>query len=1354
MLKRFGPGLAAVLVLASVASSAEEPPLALSPPQLRLPNALDLNFAEQPVTVPLSTPAPAGFDVVLNADGRVVGQVARDRKQVFLRASLKEGQPDVAFTLGRAGAPLGLANPVTIADGKWKPIADQPGDNGVDEYWDVTNGLVGVRIPKSLRANALPSIRVPTPVIGVQFPDGEWAGRPDFRAIVVPAWDSFNNVIKRVAWQFDSFKAEIVENGPERVTARITFGGKPDGTPLDVKNEARMRQACPYLTEPAEFAYEVTLYANEQVVGIRQLKGRPNDWVIDLNLFKPTPWRPDRWRTGNNHHYESHVVELEPGAPIEEGWTAGPGPAHQQGLQRWEWRGQGEGDLFSHDVWVEYSGSEGFGKNYLTHVNGKGTWLARTKGIPVWWPWNEVGHVLWAFARNGAPNAPVAGIMTGPCSQVTGCAPGDNPNGSLGFIQHIPSLCQENPYATCVYMENWRYDGVADKTKPLFGVKWGYTGQTGSFFLWLGTQKQNEPDIQKVGDDELGPVWSDWVRWVGGFVNIDDAITWDTNWPDPKTPGAAIEPAVLAGNQEHARKGEYMGSSSLIPFWQGKSDQEQLNAIDEFLKFQWTGLRNRVILSQHGGTYRNESLQWYTFDRHVAQASDALACFLSLGRTDQGGKLDLERWRKLKTLASCYFQQAFDEDRAMFWNDGVVMAHGGGSMTSDALSARMGIVRLFPEWPGSSRYSSRAVLAAEDELVRDIGRWGAQFTSVHYSSMAAITPMLAQLTALQWRSYEHPESSPDEYARDPRLRHFAMMTLNRMGVADPRHGNKRVPPVMGNAGPGWGIPALALLSGGFRHVDPQLASWCIDMWRENGSSHFLSPLLALFMDYDLKGAPYPFPPIASFPGYVTIHRMAPRTPNESAVYITNGSFFNQHREANEGGEVQIDALGRPIVTNPSSYNSPAMAHTVLRNVVGPDVPEWNKDGWYAQAEAWPVWNNYVLAWGAGKQGSFSRTRIDNETLKRQWTREVCLVHADDEYPVIVIRDRLNQPGTWIASFWILGEGPIGLPDGQTAELPRRELAQEITSTDTGGPALRQTAPLKPGVNSFRFSSPDWMKRLAKSCALNHITDLGPQTDVELHSINAGPIEAVVGRWVTPDAANRFGLEQGEGADDRQFVRLRFTGQEHVTVFTPYRRGQRPKDFAVSNSKDGILVAYTGADGKPRQIRVSAKNYDVSIDGRSIETWDFPEKVPTELYTGAHDLPYPGELNAWGSPWPHVEVKDGPAWANGVYEQIPPEYVTGMLHHADGIRDPFQRLGKGLRLDAAKPCFRSTVGDRMAYLLPIVGRGWIVARLPGGADEGWLAAPDAATPQDATGWTEVDPKGAAKPIQATIISSNK
>jgi hypothetical protein len=233
-------------------------------------NPFGVVYDIQPVEYLLNVPVQEDNVSVLDEDGNIVGQISRDKKRAFLSIGFESGEASRSLTIKSVADPAaGIAYPVTISHKPWTSAeaaaVSTAFPNGIASYYEITNGLCGIRVPMS-----------------VQHKDGEWAGQPDFRSFVVPARNAYAREYTSEDWRFNSFSSEIIEEGPIRTTVRVTIGTTDRDEP---------------------YFFEMTLFAGEQFIKFYQGNGRINDWFLDLNLFKPTPWRPMRWRSGANHHW-------------------------------------------------------------------------------------------------------------------------------------------------------------------------------------------------------------------------------------------------------------------------------------------------------------------------------------------------------------------------------------------------------------------------------------------------------------------------------------------------------------------------------------------------------------------------------------------------------------------------------------------------------------------------------------------------------------------------------------------------------------------------------------------------------------------------------------------------------------------------------------------------------------------------------------------------------------------------------------------------------------------------------------------------------------------------------------------
>jgi hypothetical protein len=101
--------------------------------------------------------------------------------------------------------------------------------------------------------------------------------------------------------------------------------------------------------------------------------------------------------------------------------------------------------------------------------------------------------------------------------------------------------------------------------------------------------------------------------------------------------------------------------------------------------------------------------------------------------------------------------------------------------------------------------------------------------------------------------------------------------------------------------------------------------------------------------------------------------------------------FSQHREPAESCEVDIDALGKPLVTNSVSYMAPGQLNPLYKNVVAPLMEGRDASARHVGtiADPWSQWNDRVVAIGGFETGSYSRSEFGADAAT--WRREIILV---------------------------------------------------------------------------------------------------------------------------------------------------------------------------------------------------------------------------------------------------------------------------------------------------------------------------------------------------------------------------
>ncbi len=170
---------------------AAAPPLA----SFTLTEAFGVSHPDQIVDFDLAQPVEAGKCYLLGSDGKEVAyQILERGKRLALRTDLPAGATRT-WELFSGRAPAAVPNGVQVAE--------QPG------HYEVTNGLIGVRLPRSVRSFPDPAQAL-APVQGVRYRDGTWSGTgPNYLATQAAA--------------ITSLQVRFLERGPLKVVVELTY---------------------------------------------------------------------------------------------------------------------------------------------------------------------------------------------------------------------------------------------------------------------------------------------------------------------------------------------------------------------------------------------------------------------------------------------------------------------------------------------------------------------------------------------------------------------------------------------------------------------------------------------------------------------------------------------------------------------------------------------------------------------------------------------------------------------------------------------------------------------------------------------------------------------------------------------------------------------------------------------------------------------------------------------------------------------------------------------------------------------------------------------------------------------------
>ncbi|MDQ6677915.1 MAG: hypothetical protein M3Z09_11520, partial [Acidobacteriota bacterium] len=310
----------------------------------------------------------------------------------------------------------------------------------------------------------------------------------------------------------------------------------------------------------------------------------------------------------------------------------------------------------------------------------------------------------------------------------------------------------------------------------------------------------------------------------------------------------------------------------------------------------------------------------------------------------------------------------------------------------------------------------------------------------------------------------------------------------------------------------------------------------------------------------------------TYPGYYSVLRNAAGTPNESAVWFVNGSFYFDHRH-DDGGSVAMYALGAPLSIDWGSTYSPRTSGGYMHSLVEPEASlgtAWNADNPGTDNPVSPWLNPNVNSFAAFTASSYSSATwtTGNNT---QWNRSVTSISANPNYPVIFINDTFQGPDALankVFTLNLMAQGTVQTPSGPYNPQVRFYDGQNGTSSElpSSGPIVN----LGSQPNRFSFTG-QWL------------------IDWDMYALT-GPNQqqAIIGNWGHnwhPDSEqSQFQMANNRPFEERQHI-FRLRGQDSFRVVVlPYRKGQQ----RAVNMSDNGSQAVISAPGET--ITISSQSY--------------------------------------------------------------------------------------------------------------------------------------------------------------------
>jgi hypothetical protein len=1003
--------------------------------------------------------------------------------------------------------------------------------------YTVTNKLTGVKVPYGVKT-PMPQFQLPGSNSFGLFVAGKWFPAPIQDVLMrdnkwaVPA---VRPGLKVEASRHVKSETKVLERGPLRAIIEVTHYFETD------KYESGGK-----LIRPAGKGYykcTVRLDAGRPSVLLEDESDLEAFWNIDL--YRAV--KPNQFRYWGHYSHDARFGQDEDGMVY-----------------------RGRLLNLDYDAIVPITFNRLRLQSYVTNEDGFATILP-------WDPWRGTGGFYWQMLNTkGTDKSNTLGIFAAKASRAIGAAvngpgfwlrpPQKRPNPK---IPAAPALCG-------VGVNNFRGSPDA-RIFPKSRFAWG---------LFVGTKADVKPvkELQTINHE---------MNIVGG-INLNKVHRYIVDFPDPKGGygGLFMDKASVDAVKKRVKDDKlgplgkgYFGylyqadsaARSLFDLW-GEPGRE---LFDKQVAATLEVARDLLETLANGrGIFSFPYHYWHGGSRMAAELPmlDQL-----LGDT----RCTPEQRKKLKAATVLFGSIISDDDFVPLIPD-TGLRYGSENMLVQFAASRKSYALFLAAHPAFSERAKRIIEEAPKDLERVFDENGVVAQSPHYAG-ASVLPTLMLLAMVQQRGKDPFLGS----ARASKFGEFYMNFLTPPEVrfnspgAYPLAPGARAPVILGDGAMDpsvlYGLHGTAL-----RSADPKMSARLMGAWQQSNKIHAsFYGTSAVRIDDTLKAED---PKLGDYngPGYYSVLRHGWGTPNESALWMITGDRYRDHRHTDHGSIV-LYALGKPLITNWSSFGSPNVGGSFMHSGVTLEkhLPEpWDKDG-ANMLGAGNGWNSTLLAYASYDEGAFSKARFDtmiqeprsgsDKTPKMRkvvWTRTVVALRPKPDRPIYVIRDECDATDLKrIATVNLNAKGAIATPAGEFTPdekrlHPRVAMLGSKDSKDLPftGPAIA----LRNRVSRFSFTG-----------------QFGVDCDV---FVIADGAEATLGNW---GVSIQSGIIGGTPAIMRQHIlRVRSSGPV-ITVIVPRDRADKQNATAT---KDGDSVAVTIGE---ISYRIGVDHYSVKATGKTI-----------------------------------------------------------------------------------------------------------------------------------------------------------
>ena len=975
-------------------------------------------------------------------------------------------------------------------------------------YYEITNGLTGVRIPVATGDLE----KTPAPVQGILYRDGTWsAAGPNF--------------MERSAGKMT---VRFLERGPLKVVVQVAYVYDRSEQVHSYKDRATGEDREE--RHPAgEGFYRSTITVQAGRPSIMFEEDADVRVSYSLDLYRGLQPTHARYR---GHHSKSK----------EHGYEA-DGRKYRMSHERPPM-----------DAFVD-----------LTYDKPR-----TYRNIAVWDPWIYNSGRYWQmYDTNAAGNANLVGVFAGRASRALGAR-----NSGVGaFTGPAGRPAGQVPEAEA------RAAGITITCRPGRMGRGYFPRARYQWGLFAGTKGQD-----LLPPNEVQPI----ARQLNlhGGINLNKVHRYQLDFPDPAQGYGAMYmkrdvfdrmvEKLRADEQGKHGKGYYghlyhadTYARDLVDFWYDTTGEQFRNVIGR-VRSEPHKILNSLV--HDDGIYTPHCHYWHgglAMSRQALWIDQVLASDFA-SREDKA---------QAKAAAALYGYILWDNDFVPMF-EGHALNLGTPNMPVQQAGFRNLYAVLLAGHPAMKSKLDDAVDRTAQILTSDLNEYGSHIGSTHYVA-AGMGPTLSMMQQLKMAGIR------DFFETMPRVEKFAEFYMHFATPPEVRFGKSRKLVAVGD-GSTERSEMFGQMATAFADVNPELSERLMGLWlaQERPHSGFHGTTY-LKIDEDL---PHRSPDLASanFPGWFSVLRYGWDTPRETGAWLINGNHYWDHSH-NDQGAVVIYALGAPLSIDWGPIYYPRVAGAFMHSTALPEglyQHPWDKDA--PSVESGRSWGTYrgtktvQNAFLAFRDSGFVSVDMTAPKGDFVWKRAVRLIHANREYPLILIEDKYTGPGADGAEVFnlpLMADGAVDTPAGAVTPEERIWGYEKYHGDKQELCSAGEVFDLPAGVNRLRFTGQLW--KLHPTVGI----------DWDLYTIAGEDQQAHIGNWAhawhpSPEQGE-FRTANGRPFEERQHI-LRIRGSEGFKVLiAPHFRGKGRENAVVRQEGDSIVIS---AAGQTTEIAPSWHSY--------------------------------------------------------------------------------------------------------------------------------------------------------------------